>query len=132
MMVKYKVSDLAKDFNMKTKDVIDVLSNAGMDKKTSGTIDSEEFAVFLDQVTASNQTTNMSDYLSGKADIPKASEKKAETIKPETASKASKQKTTVDAPKEIVKAEAMDVLVVLGAGDVEDYMEEFRNILESK
>jgi hypothetical protein len=26
----------------------------------------------------------------------------------------------------------MDVLVVLGAGDVEDYMEEFRNILESK
>ena len=101
-----KINMLAKDFNMKTKDVIDVLSNAGMDKKTSGTIDSEEFAVFLDQVTASNQTTNMSDYLSGKADIPKASEKKAETTKPETASKASKQKTTVDAPKEIVKAEA--------------------------
>jgi UDP-N-acetylmuramate-alanine ligase len=33
---------------------------------------------------------------------------------------------------EIVKAEAMDVLVVLGAGDVEDYMKEFQTILENK
>jgi UDP-N-acetylmuramate--alanine ligase len=32
----------------------------------------------------------------------------------------------------IVAEEDLDVLVVLGAGDVEDYMEQFRKILEEK
>ena len=30
----------------------------------------------------------------------------------------------------IIEQEDIDVLVVLGAGDVEDYMEQFRTILE--
>ena len=38
-----KINTLAKDFNMKSKDVIDVLAAAGMDKKSSGTVDSDEF-----------------------------------------------------------------------------------------
>ena len=66
-----KINTLAKDFNMKSKEVIDVLAEAGMDKKTSGTIDSDEFAAFLNHVTATHQINNMSDYLSGKAEIVK-------------------------------------------------------------
>ena len=90
-----KINTLAKDFNMKSKDVIDVLAEAGMDKKTSGTIDSEEFAVFLDHVTATNQISNMSDYLSGKAEIiktPEKQEKREENVKKESAPRAPRQK----------------------------------------
>jgi hypothetical protein len=64
-----KINTLAKDFNMKTKDVIDILAQAGIDKKTSGTIDTDEFSVFLSRATTDHQVTNMSDYLSGKAEL---------------------------------------------------------------
>ena len=90
-----KINTLAKDFNMKSKEVIDVLAEAGMDKKTSGTIDSEEFAVFLDHVTATNQISNMSDYLSGKAEIiktPEKQEKREENVKKESSPRAPRQK----------------------------------------
>ena len=56
-----KINTLAKDFNMKTKDVIDILAAAGIDKKTSGTIDTDEFAVFMSHATTGNQITNTLD-----------------------------------------------------------------------
>ena len=75
-----KINSLAKDFDMKTKDLGDALAEAGLERKTSGMIDPDEFAVFLNHITASNQTTNMTDYLAGKADIPqKSPEPKTET-----------------------------------------------------
>ena len=92
-----KINTLAKDFNMKSKDVIDVLAAAGMDKKSSGTVDSDEFASFLDHITSTNQTTNMSDYLSGKAVIPKApekAEKKEAAPKADAPAKPSRAKST--------------------------------------
>ncbi len=73
-----KINTLAKDFNMKSKDVIDVLASAGIDKKSSGTIEPDEFAIFLDHATQSNQITNMTDYLAGKVEIPKMPEKTTE------------------------------------------------------
>ena len=85
-----KINTLAKDFNMKTKDVIDILAAAGIDKKTSGTIDTDEFAVFMSHATTTNQITNMSDYLAGKAEIPKEAAKKPEA----QAAKPAKPKTT--------------------------------------
>ena len=91
-----KINTLAKDFNMKTKDVIDILAAAGIDKKTSGTIDTDEFAVFMSHATTGNQITNMSDYLAGKAEIPKEAAKK-----PETQTKTAKPKST-NATKETV------------------------------
>ncbi len=99
-----KISTLAKDFNMKSKDVIDILAAAGMDKKTSGTIDSDEFSVFLDKITTDNQISNMSEYLSGKADIQRGvkspvSTEKAETNVKETPVKNSAPKTKEVTPK---------------------------------
>ena len=95
-----KINTLAKDFNMKTKDVIDILAAAGIDKKTSGTIDTDEFSVFLSLATTGNQITNMSDYLAGKAEIPQEPAKK-----PETQAKPAKPKTA-SAPKEAPAKEA--------------------------
>ena len=64
-----KISVLAKDFNIKSKDIVDILAAAGIDRKTSGTIGPEEYSLFFDRLTTANQITNMSDYLAGKADI---------------------------------------------------------------
>ena len=88
-----KINTIAKDFNMKTKDVIDILAAAGLDKKTSGTVDTDEFSVFLNHATNNNQITNMSDYLAGKADIAKESLKKTEIVKSEPVAKTQRAKT---------------------------------------
>ena len=64
-----KISVLAKDFNIKSKDIVNILAAAGIERKTSGTIGPEEFSLFFDRLTVENQITNMSDYLAGKADI---------------------------------------------------------------
>ena len=64
-----KISVLAKDFNIKSKDIVNILAAAGIERKTAGTIGQEEFSLFFDRLTVENQITNMSDYLAGKADI---------------------------------------------------------------
>ena len=85
-----KISVLAKDFNIKSKDIVDILALAGIEKKTSGTVDSDEFSVFFDRLTAEHQITNMSDYLAGKADIERPKVKE-ETPKPEEKTAAAVQ-----------------------------------------
>ena len=85
-----KISVLAKDFNIKSKDIVDILALAGIEKNTSGTADSDEFSVFLDRLTAEHQITNMSDYLAGKADIERPKVKE-ETPKPEEKTAAAVQ-----------------------------------------
>ena len=89
-----KINTIAKDFNMKTKDVIDILATAGIDKKTSGTIDTDEFAVFLNHATTNHQVTNMSDYLTGKAGVVTEDLKKNETVKSDSGTKAQRAKNT--------------------------------------
>ena len=96
-----KISTLAKDFNMKSKDVIDILAAAGMDKKTSGTIDSDEFSVFLDKITTDNQISNMSEYLSGKADIQRGVKSPVSTEKGETNVKETPVKNSAPKTKEV-------------------------------
>ena len=108
-----KISALAKDFNLKSKDVIDIFAALGVEKKTSGTVDSDEFSAFLEHITATNQITNMSDYLAGKADVVKNTEKQEKKEAPaksapqkSEAPKAEKAKTesAKEAPKSAPKA----------------------------
>ena len=87
-----KISALAKDFNLKSKDVIDIFAALGVEKKTSGTVDSDEFSAFLEHITSANQISNMSDYLAGKADITRTPAKQEKKEAPVKASPA-KQET---------------------------------------
>ncbi|MBQ8496890.1 MAG: translation initiation factor IF-2 [Clostridia bacterium] len=87
-----KINTLARDFNIKSKDVIEILASVGIDKKTSGTIDANEYALFLSQITESNQVSNITDYINGKTELPKAPEKKPEQ-------KTTKPKSTADSAK---------------------------------
>lgn len=75
---KLRINSIAKDFELKGKDIVDVFTANGIEGKTAtGTIEPDEFAILLDKLTFANQITNMGDYLSGKADI-KRPEKKEE------------------------------------------------------
>ena len=94
---KIRINLLAKDLEMKSKDLTDSIAACGLGTKNStGTINADEFSVLFDYLTLQNQISNMGDYLSGKADIkhkepkiervkkeePKPEEKKPEEVKP--------------------------------------------------
>ena len=80
-----KINGIAKDFGVAAKDLVALLDTVGIKKNVGGTIEGEEYEVFLALITAQNQVDNREDYLSGKAtltsDLPKA-EPKAETPAP--------------------------------------------------
>ena len=105
-----KINGIAKDFGIATKDLVALLDTVGIKKNVGGTIEGEEYEVFLALITAQNQIENLEDYLAGKAtlksDLPKA-EPKAETpapapqkAAPATAPQAPKKPTPApEAPK---------------------------------
>ncbi len=64
-----KITQIAKDFNMKTKEVAEALKAANLDKKSGASLDAEEWNLFLTQLTKSHQLENLGDYLDGKATI---------------------------------------------------------------
>ena len=86
---KYRVNTLAKDLDMRTKDLVDFLAKCGMEGKTStAIITPEEFAILLDKLTLENQTSQMASYVAGNVYIPKKganapADKKAENNSPE-------------------------------------------------
>ena len=77
-----KLSQLSKDFAMKSKDVLDAFKDLGMEKKSGANADDVEFALFFQKVTKANQIENLDDYVKGVAKIraekPAVEEKPAE------------------------------------------------------
>ena len=104
-----KISNLAKDLGLKNKELVDIITQSGIEGKThSATLDPEEFNQVMDAVTMRSQINSIGDYLDGKVIIvteaPKAEAPKAEAPKAE-APKAEAPKA--EAPKaEAPKAEA--------------------------
>ena len=99
-----KVTQISKDFNIKTKDVSDIFKEVGLDKKTGASVEVEEYELFLHKITASHQIKNIDDYIDGKTKITVASEKKEQ--KAEAPKAEVKPEVKPAAPKaEPVKAE---------------------------
>ena len=84
-----KISDLSKDFSMKSKDIIEEFKTVDIEKTTGGTVSDEEFAVFMQHITSTHQISDLEAYTTGKITIkiadktekkaaPKAEEKKPE------------------------------------------------------
>ena len=81
---KYKINTLAKDLNMKSKDLLDLFTKLGMtDRKHSSVVETEEFNVIMEALTAKKQVANFDDYLAGKVTITQ--KKEAPAPKPEPA-----------------------------------------------
>ena len=61
---KIRINNLAKDLNMKSKDLLEALTKSGVAGKTStGTLDPVEFSLLFDSITTDNQIKNMEDSL---------------------------------------------------------------------
>ncbi len=74
-----KVTQLSKDMNMKSKDVLEVMAAKGVELKASSTLNAEQFEILLNTLTLDNQIDNIGNYLDGITYIP--AKKKAEAKK---------------------------------------------------
>ena len=80
-IAQYKVNQFAKDLNLKSKDVLDVLESKNISVKSQATLDAAQFAVLFEALTKANQISGIEDYLDGKTYIPSA--KKVEKAEPD-------------------------------------------------
>ena len=103
-----KISDLSKDFAMKSKDVIEEFKSANIEKTTSGTVSDDEFAVFMQHLTLNHQISDLEAYRSGKVTIKIAGQKKAE---PKAEAKVEPKAEVKPAPKAEPKVEVKSAKV---------------------
>ncbi|MBE6577368.1 MAG: translation initiation factor IF-2 [Ruminococcaceae bacterium] len=96
-----KVTQLSKDMNMKSKDVMEVLSGKGITPKSQTTLEPAQFEVLFDALTKANQIDNIGNYLDGVTYIP--SKKKPAAAKPPKEESAATEVKTEAKPE--VKAE---------------------------
>ena len=99
-----KISDMSKDFGMKSKDIIEEFKTVNIVKTTSGTVSDEEFAAFLQHVTLGHQISNIQAYYNGEITIKSVApdKKPAAEAKPEKKAEPKAEKK-VEAKAEPVK-----------------------------
>ena len=107
MVVKYKLSDVAKDFNKPSKDIADLLLRFFQEpKKNQSALEGKELDIIFDVLTQENQVESFNEYFAMQKPVEKAEknpvEKKAE-VKKSDDKKA--EKTPVQKKSEDKKAE---------------------------
>ncbi len=65
-----KVTQLSKDMNIKSKDLLELLASKGISLKTSSSLEPVHFELLLNTLTTENQIDNIGDYLDGVTYIP--------------------------------------------------------------
>ena len=71
-----KITQITKDFDLKSKDVLDTFKELGIEKKTGGSADADEFELFLSHLTLKNQIKDLDAYRNGRTKIHSSVEKK--------------------------------------------------------
>ena len=89
MVIKYKVSDIAKDFGKNNKDIINILSEycEGPAKKANTVLEENELNILFDKLTEDNSVESLNDYFNS----AKKAEKKKPAEKKNAASKENKK-----------------------------------------
>ena len=114
---QFKITKLAKDLGMKSKDLVEILAQNGIEAKTTQkALEPLEFDLLFEQLTKENQIVNIGDYLDGvsyipskikKVEKPKDEEKKpAEKVEkaPEKAAEAAPKAAAKPAPEKAAEA----------------------------
>ena len=73
-----KANQLAKDLGLKSKDIVDIMAEKGIELKTQKSLEPHEFDVLFDAVTSAHQIEGIDDYIDGITFIPSKLEKKEE------------------------------------------------------
>ena len=92
MVIKFKVSDVAKDFGKNNKDIINILSEYcdGPAKKANTVLEERELDILVDKLTTDNSVSSFDAYYNSansakdgkKPEKKKSAEKKASDKKP--------------------------------------------------
>ena len=101
-----KANQLAKDLGLKSKDIVDIMGEKGIELKTQKTLEPHEFNVLFDALTSAHQIEGIDDYIDGVTFIPSKLEKV------EKAAPAAEEKSAVaveSAKKEVPAAEEKKV-----------------------
>ncbi len=102
-----KIANIAKDFNMKSKDVVALLKEHGVEKNVGGNIEGAELDMFLEVLLLANQIDNLNDYLEGRATLRSDAPKPAAPAKPAPApTKATEEAAPAPTPAKPVKTPA--------------------------
>ncbi len=82
MTNKYKISDLAKDFNMKSKDITTLITEiTGSEKKSGATLNEEEIGLVFLALTAKNEVKSFDEYFAMGAESREKAKKAREEEK---------------------------------------------------
>lgn len=82
MTNKYKISELAKDFGLTSKDIIKIIAEkTGADKKSSTALDEKEISLVFDTLTKQNEVKSFADYFATGAESRAAAKKAREEEK---------------------------------------------------
>ena len=111
-----KANQLAKDLGLKSKEIVDIMAEKGIELKTTQkALEPHEFNVIFNAVTVAHQIEGIDDYIDGVTFIPSKLEKKEKTEAPvveaapekkveekavETAKAAAEEKKTTEKPAE--------------------------------
>ncbi|MBE6547472.1 MAG: translation initiation factor IF-2 [Ruminococcaceae bacterium] len=108
-----KANQLAKDLELKSKDIIDIMSDKGIEIKSQKALEPREFDILFDALTSKYQVEGIDDYIDGityipsklvkeepkaeeaKAEAPASEKKETEAEKPKSAKPAAKKAETV-------------------------------------
>ena len=107
-----KANQLAKDLNIKSKDMMDIMAEKGLEIKSQKALEPHEFEVFFDAITSKYQIECIDDYIDGITFIPSRLEKteKKPTAEQKEEIKAEKtvtaEKKPAETEKEAEKADA--------------------------
>ena len=74
--IQYKVNQLAKDLNIKAKEMVELMSGAGVELKTQKNLEPGEFNLLLDLLTKKHQIVGIDEYIDGVTYIPSVLKKK--------------------------------------------------------
>ena len=100
MMIKYRVHEVAKDFNVPSKEIISLIKeNTGAEKKHMTALTKDELDLVFEHFSKEKQVENFDDYLAGNLDLkfdkPENNEIKSSVAKKED-SMNKNDKTTED------------------------------------
>ena len=108
---QFKITKFAKDLGMKSKDLVELLAQNGIEAKTTQkALEPLEFDILFESLTQANQITDIGSYLDGVTYIPskpKKAEKAEKAEKVEKAEEAQKPEA-VEAPKKAEKVEKVE------------------------
>ena len=100
-----KVNQLAKDLNLKNKDILDIMSGIGVEIKVQKALEPDEFDIIFNAITQAHQIDGIDDYIDGVTFIPSKIEVKKEAETAVAEQKAAEKAESVEISEKTPKTE---------------------------